>query len=175
MSKPQQTPAKRDISKKKEKVKQARKELRKRKLSQAIEDALGCSSVPNTMSAYGSIEEERQDRQKAISNQVQGSRTQLKKLLEDFAKIPEPRRVKSVKHKLTVVLLYGLLSFLFQMTSRREANRDMSRPAFLQALQGLFPELETLPHGDTKAALVRTDRPSKVRGKLCKTVKQIHP
>ena len=35
------------------------------------------------------------------------------------------------------------------MASRREANRELSRPAFLATLQALFPELETLPHADT--------------------------
>jgi hypothetical protein len=35
------------------------------------------------------------------------------------------------------------------MASRREANRELSRPVFLATLQGLFPELETLPHADT--------------------------
>jgi hypothetical protein len=35
------------------------------------------------------------------------------------------------------------------MTSRREANRELSRPAFVATLQELFPELETLPHADT--------------------------
>lgn len=35
------------------------------------------------------------------------------------------------------------------MTPRREANRELSRPAFVATLQELFPELETLPHADT--------------------------
>ncbi|HZA28400.1 MAG TPA: hypothetical protein VE735_02185 [Gammaproteobacteria bacterium] len=35
------------------------------------------------------------------------------------------------------------------MASRREANRELSRPGFLDTLQGLFPELESLPHADT--------------------------
>ena len=38
---------------------------------------------------------------------------------------------------------------MFQMASRREANRERSRPVFLATLQSLFPELETLPHADT--------------------------
>ena len=38
---------------------------------------------------------------------------------------------------------------MLQMTSRREANRELSRPAFLATLQQLFPELESLPHADT--------------------------
>lgn len=48
-----------------------------------------------------------------------------------------------------MVLLSGLLSFVFQMASRGEANRELSRPVFLATLQGLFPELESLPHADT--------------------------
>jgi hypothetical protein len=58
----------------------------------------------------------------------------------------------------TVVLLYGLLSFVLQMASRREANRELSRPAFLATLQALFPELEPLPHADTAASAVAGDR-----------------
>ena len=65
------------------------------------------------------------------------------------SKIPEPRQPKKLKHKLTVVLLYGLLMCVFQMASRREANAEMSKPVFLSTLQQLFPELETLPHADT--------------------------
>jgi DDE_Tnp_1-associated len=73
----------------------------------------------------------------------------LPKLWKEVSKIPDPRQPKKVKHKLTVVLLYGLLSFVLQRASRREANRELSRPGFLDTLQGLFPELESLPHADT--------------------------
>lgn len=85
MSKSQQTPFKRDISKKKKKVKQAQKELRKKRLVQGIENATGNSGVSNRMCAYTSIEDEREHRQQAVSNQVQVYRSQLKRLLEDFA------------------------------------------------------------------------------------------
>ena len=61
----------------------------------------------------------------------------------------DPRQPKKCNHKLTVVLLYGLLSFVFQRASRREANRTLSRPAFLATLQACFPELESLPQADT--------------------------
>jgi len=46
-------------------------------------------------------------------------------------------------------MIYGILTFLYQMTSRRDANRTMTRPIFMQNLQPLFPELETVPHNDT--------------------------
>ena len=74
---------------------------------------------------------------------------------KELSKIPDPRQPKKVKHKLTVVLLYGLLSFVLQMASRREANRELSRPAFLATLQALFPELESLPHADTLHRLLQ--------------------
>ncbi|EDN67945.1 hypothetical protein BGP_3124 [Beggiatoa sp. PS] len=165
MSKSQQKPDKRDFSGKKKKVKEAQGEIREMELSKAVRIAFTGSDdfiMPNTVSSIYTIEAERIERQQAVANQVQTYRTQLKKLLEDFSKIPDPRRAKSVKHQLTVVLLYGLLSCLFQMASRREANRDMSRPAFLQALQGLFPELETLPHGDTLARVLERIEPQKL-------------
>ena len=69
--------------------------------------------------------------------------------LRQLAGLNDPRQATKVKHKLTVILLFGLLSFVFQMTSRRQANKQMSRPQFLETLQHLFPELETLPHADT--------------------------
>src|SRR5919109_2304044 len=74
---------------------------------------------------------------------------------KELSKIPDPRQPKKVKHKLTVVLLYGLLSFVLQMASRREANRKLSRPAFTPTLQALFPELESLPHADTLHRLLQ--------------------
>jgi hypothetical protein len=85
----------------------------------------------------------------AVAGQLGVFRALLPKLLKDLSKIPDPRQPKKVKHKLTVVLFYGVLSFVFQMASRREANRELSRPAFLNTLQELFPELESLPHADT--------------------------
>ncbi|MDD1642695.1 MAG: transposase family protein [Methylococcaceae bacterium] len=35
------------------------------------------------------------------------------------------------------------------MSSRRQANAQMSKPGFREALQSLFPELESMPHVDT--------------------------
>jgi len=106
-------------------------------------------SVSNRLCPYPTEAEEQAAREEAVAAQLGVFRGLLPKLLNDLRKIPEPRQAKKVKHKLTVVLLYGLLSFVFQMASRREANRELSRPAFLATLQELFPELESLPHADT--------------------------
>ncbi len=106
-------------------------------------------SVSNRLCPYQTEAEEQAAREAAVAGQLGVFRGLLPKLLKDLSKMPEPRQAKKVKHKLTVVLLYGLLSFVFQMASRREANRELSRPAFLATLQSLFPELESLPHADT--------------------------
>jgi len=70
-------------------------------------------------------------------------------LLMRFAKIRDPRHPKTLKHQLTVVLLHGILTFVFQMASRRDANRRLSRPQFQENLRALFPELDSCPHQDT--------------------------
>lgn len=72
-------------------------------------------------------------------------RTQLPALLKRLARIPDPRNPKKSKHKLTVLMLYGILTFVYQMSSRREANRTMTTPQFVENLQLLFPELESIP------------------------------
>lgn len=107
------------------------------------------ASVSNRLCPYSTEAEEQAAREAAVAGQLGVFRGLLPKLLKDLSKIPEPRQPKKTKHRLTVVLLYGLLSFVFQRASRREANRTLSRPAFLATLQALFPELETLPHADT--------------------------
>ncbi len=71
-----------------------------------------------------------------------------------LSKIKDPRNPKKIKHKLTVLLTYGILCFAFQMASRREATREMTRPMFMDNLRSLFPELEALPHHDTLARLL---------------------
>jgi hypothetical protein len=111
--------------------------------------------VSNRLCPYSTEAEEQAAREEAVAGQLGVFRTLLPKLLKELSKIPDPRQPKKVKHKLTVVLLYGLLSFVFQMASRREANRELSRPAFLATLQALFPELESLPHADTLHRLLQ--------------------
>jgi hypothetical protein len=51
-------------------------------------------------------------------------------------------------------MIYGILCFAFQMSSRREANREMTRPMFEANLRRLFPDLDGLPHHDTLARLL---------------------
>jgi DDE family transposase len=84
-----------------------------------------------------------------VEEQLKVYRTVLPTLLRRLGKIRDPRNPKLLRHKLTVLMLYGILTFVFQMASRREANRRMSLPMFQQNLRRLFPELDSLPHQDT--------------------------
>jgi hypothetical protein len=106
-------------------------------------------SVSNPLCPYRTPAEDQAAREEAVAAQLSAYRCVLPQLLKKRAKIPEPRQPKKLKHKLTVVLLYGLLMCVFQMASRREAKAEMRKPVFFNTLQQLFPELETLPHADT--------------------------
>lgn len=106
-------------------------------------------SLPNHKCTWKSLAEEQQARQEAIEAQIKALRPLLPTLLSRFSRIEDPRRPGSVKHKLTVLLLLGIVFFVYQMGSRREGNRTMSKPMLMENLKTIFPELETLPHADT--------------------------
>lgn len=106
-------------------------------------------ALPNGKSEWATVGEEQAGRQQAVEEQIQVFRSLLPTLLKRFAKIADRRNPKTLQHQLTVVLLYGILTFVFQMASRREANRRLSRPQFQENLRALFPELESCPHQDT--------------------------
>jgi DDE_Tnp_1-associated len=154
MSNPSRRPTREARKQHKQKRRAAQRELRAHRVA-AGRLPPRAASVSNRLCPYSSEAEEQAAREEAVAGQLGVFRTLLPKLLKGLSKIPDPRQPKKVKHKLTVVLLYGLLSFVLQMASRREANRELSRPAFLATLQALFPELESLPHADTLHRLLQ--------------------
>jgi hypothetical protein len=106
-------------------------------------------SIPSRQCRYEDAQEERWQRQEASLEQLGVLRAQLPWLLKRLGRIPDPRHPKKTKHQLTVLLLYGLLTFVLRKASRREANQALSRPMMWENLRLLFPELESLPHHDT--------------------------
>lgn len=90
-----------------------------------------------------------------MTGQLRILRRELPRLLERLVKIPDLRNPRKCRHKLAVLLLYGLLMFVLQFASRREVNREMTRPQFEANLRLFFPELQTLPHADTLYRLLR--------------------
>ena len=147
MSKPSRRPTREARKQHKENRRRAQRALHAKRVADGVRPP--SPSVSNRLCPYSTEADEQAAREEAVEGQLGVFRRLLPKLLEDLSQIPDPRQAKKNKHKLSVLLLYGLLSFVFQMASRREANRTLSRPAFMTMLQTLFPELETLPHADT--------------------------
>ena len=153
MSKSDRRPTREEIKEQRQARKQAQRELRQRQQAEGF-NLPPPSRQPNKTSSYKNVEEEREARTEAVAEQVKVFRAMLPLLLKRLSKIDDPRNPKKNKHKLTVLLIYGILCFVFQMSSRREANREMTRPMFEENLRKLFPDLEELPHADTLARLL---------------------
>lgn len=109
----------------------------------------------NHRSALPTVEAERELRTDLVAEQARVIRPLLPTLLEQLEKIPDPRQPGKVKHALTSLMVFGVLCFVLQLGSRREATREMSWPQFELNLRTLFPELESIPHADTLYRLLR--------------------
>jgi hypothetical protein len=153
MSKPSRRPGREAIKQLKKARKKAQRELRQRQQAEGFRVPVR-PSLSNRTCPYANEAEERAARVDAVSQQVKGYRAMLPVLLKRLSKIKDPRNPQKLRHKLTVLLLYGILCFAFQMSSRREANRKMTLPVFEANLRRLFPDLDELPHNDTLARLL---------------------
>jgi hypothetical protein len=153
MSKPSRRPNREEIKAERKERKRAqlalREDLRRRGLKVSSH-----ATISNRTCQYEDVEEEREARNEAVWEQLKVFRAKLPVLLSRLSKIPDPRNPKKTKHKLTVLLIYGILVFVLQMSSSREANREMTRPVFWENLKLLFPELEKAPHHDTLKRLL---------------------
>jgi hypothetical protein len=130
--------------------KKAWRELRRKQHAEGLQP-LPKTATPNRRSSYETVEEEQNARQEAVAEQVRVFRSKLPVLLKRLSAIKDPRNPKKIKYRHTVLMLYGILSFVFQLASRRQANREMTYPMFGENLKLLFPELDVgkLPHNDT--------------------------
>ncbi len=70
-------------------------------------------------------------------------------------------------------MLYGLLMFVLQLSSRREANREMTKPQFKKNLRMLFPGLNDLPHADSLFRLLSTIDTDQIEQALVELIKRI--
>ncbi len=142
-----------EIEVQKIKKQQAEAELRANNGIESLE-AMHRASIQNCKCPYKTIEKERAEREEATTEQLRIMKAHLPILLKRLSQINDPRNPKKCKHKMTVIMIYGILTFVFQMSSRREANREMTRPMFMQNLLLYFPELKDLPHNDTLMRLL---------------------
>jgi hypothetical protein len=153
MSKTGQRPNREEIKAQRKEKKRAQKALVCRMEQEEFPRA-SHPTTSNGKSRYQSAAEEGIARTEASWEQLKVLRAKLPLLLKRFSSIPDPRSPRKTKHKLTILLLYGILSFVLQMASSREATREMSRPMFWENLKRFFPELEEVPHHDTLKRLL---------------------
>jgi len=127
----------------------------------------------NSTCNYSSVEYEIQGRNKIVVDQIKCIKTQFPVLLKQLSKIKDPRNPKKIKHKKTVLLIYGILMFVFNVASRREADREMTMPVFLENIKKLFPEIETIPHNDTLMRLLANIEVDQIEQALIKCVQKL--
>lgn len=129
-------------------------------------------AIANRLNIAESMDDELEDRQDTVERATIVYRQMLPSLLNKLANIKDPRNPNKIKHKMTVLLLYGMLMFVYQMGSRRETNRTMNRILF-ENLQTMFPELETLPHADTLARLLEVIDVSQIQECMVELIKDL--
>jgi len=133
-------------------LKKARKKAKQELNEELIRSGYPIQSqktVTNSKSRYQNVEEEERAGHKAAENFIKTIKRSLPGLLKRLSEVKDYRNPKKLKHKVDVVLLFGILSFVFQKASRREANREMTAPIIIENLGIFFPELDSLPHQDT--------------------------
>lgn len=119
------------------------------------EERMKKKAKPNRKDSAREPAEEMAGRMDLIGKASRLYRVILPGLLVKFSRIGDPRDPQKIEHKLTVLLLYGIVMFAYQIGSRREANTQLSRPIAFRNLQDVFPELESMPHADTLARLLK--------------------
>jgi len=112
------------------------------------------TQAKNRKSSDATLAEEQFSRENIMSEQIKAWRSILPVLIKKFSRIPDPRRTKSVKHKMVVLMIFGLLAFVFRISSRREINRELTGTIINNNLQKIFPELDSIPHADTLARML---------------------
>ncbi|MDO9535049.1 MAG: transposase family protein [Bacillota bacterium] len=145
MSKPSHRPQREARKLAMKERKKAQKELRKQQEAEGLK-AFAKTSLPDRKSELETPQQEQNKRQTTIEEMLKPYRTILPHILKKLETIQDYRQAKKSKHKLAVLLLFGMLAFVFQLESRRQANREMTTPTFLENLKSIIPEIDTVPH-----------------------------
>lgn len=111
-------------------------------------------NIANKKCSSNTIEEENADRQQTTEAALKVYRRILPVLLKRLSKIKDLRQTKKTKHSLTVLMVYGIIMFVYNVSSLRNANKEMSSPIFFHNMRVMFPEFETMPHSDTLSRLL---------------------
>jgi len=111
-------------------------------------------TIANRKRGYKTAADEKLDRQTSVEAALKVYQKTLPILLKRLSKIKDPRQPKKVKHSITVLMIYGILMFIYQQPSLRNANKAMSTAIFFENMKAMFPTFETMPHADTLSRLL---------------------
>lgn len=119
------------------------------------------------------VEEDKEFKGAILSAQIASWKEILPTVLKDFSKIPDKRRLKSVKHAMTTIMMFGLLIFVFRFPSRKAINDKLAEPMFLDNMRNIFPEIDTLPHSDTVERVLKKVDPDQLEVVLVNMLKTL--
>ncbi|CAN5463383.1 hypothetical protein BH10PSE19_BH10PSE19_00940 [soil metagenome] len=127
----------------------------------------------NTKSPQKTLIEEQLVREHIAAEKIKAWLSMLPTLIRRFSQIPDPRRANSIKHKLVVLMVFGLLAFVFRMSSRREINRELTGATINNNLRKLFPELDSIPHADTLARILEKTNANEIESVQIELIKEL--
>ena len=130
-------------------------------------------TLPNRTSNLKTVEEEKEADQNNAEATLDVYRQLLPGLLKKLSRIPDPRNPNKIKHKMDVMMFYGILMYIFHIPSRRSTNRDMTTPQLFENLRAVFPELEEMPHQDTLCRLLEAMDVEKIETAYIELLKQV--
>ena len=116
----------------------------------------------NRKVSHACVEDDRAERADLMSQQIKVWRSLLPNILRRFAKIKDPRQPGKLKHKMAVLMMFGLFAFIFRLQSRREINREQTGPLIFEHLKKLFPEIDSIPHADSLARILARINPVEI-------------
>lgn len=110
-------------------------------------------NILNRKCGFATAKEEIEARHEVATETLKVYRRYLPDIIKDLSEAEDPRNPKKMKHKLSLLMLYGIFVFVFHMSSRRESNSELTT-VFMENMREFFPELESLPHSCTLARLL---------------------
>jgi len=111
-------------------------------------------NISNRKNSHITPEQEKADKQETAEAALKVHKKMLPVLLKRLSKIKDPRQPGKTKHSLTVLMIYGILMFVYNMSSLRNCNKEMSTATFFENMKAMFPEFQTMPHADTLTRLL---------------------
>ncbi len=137
------------------------------------EDKKRKKAQPNRKSPDKTTDEEMKDRQDTVEKTATVYSKILPALLKKLSRIQDPRQPGKIKHQMTVLMIYGILLFVYQVGSRRNGNKNLTTPIFLENIRAVFPEFESIPHADTLARLLEKIKVEEIQDCLVELLKDL--